>query len=123
MTQKLDVLLRYAGGWQQKRGRGSILFRMIAKREVVTSAIPKKRVPFRKAWQFPNVGDNERLDVFVLQMAWLRAFDSGLLFCDQALHELGTVLLVGLHSFMQQHLADLSDSSLFLVRNSLNVSS
>jgi hypothetical protein len=49
-------------------------------------------------------------------------FDPGLLLGDQALHELGPFPLVGLDTFVQQHLADLRDGPLFLIGDSLNVS-
>ena len=46
-------------------------------------------------------------------------FDSGLLFGDQALHELGPVFFGAINTFVQEHLANLRKSSLFVVRYSL----
>jgi len=50
-----------------------------------------------------------------------RVFDPGLLLGDQALHELGPFLLVSLDALVQQHLTDLRDGPLLLIRNLLNV--
>ena len=44
-----------------------------------------------------------------------------LLLSDQALHELGALLLVGLDAFVEQHFTNLAQGSLFLFGNPLEV--
>jgi len=85
------------------------------------------RLP-RRARTFAKV----RKDTFVVShnkpsparappVARSRVFDPGLLLGDQALHELGPFLLVSLDALVQQHLTDLRDGPLLLIRNLLNV--
>jgi hypothetical protein len=48
-------------------------------------------------------------------------FGPGLLLGDQALHELGALVLVGFDTFVQQHFTNLRDGPLFLISDLLNV--
>jgi hypothetical protein len=52
-----------------------------------------------------------------LRSSWSRSciFDPSLLLGNQALHELGPFLLVGLDPFVQQHLADLRYRPVFFI--------
>ena len=49
------------------------------------------------------------------------SFNPGLLLGDQALHEVGPFLLVGLHTLRREQLANLRNAPRFTVRDSLNL--
>ena len=57
--------------------------------------------------------------MFFPPRSWV--FDPGLLLGDQALQELRSLFLVGLNTFAQEHLANLRQSPLIIVRHALEL--